>query len=484
MARQPEAEALSESLARALDDASSLAARAGAPHWEVRAEAMQDHAFEFDGKEVRNSRTTLAMGVGVRVILRGASGYAFSTDLGATALQEAVRSALALAEAAPPSILQPAGKPGRVRDRPPTMHHPRDAGADDRLALARRAHAAAASDDIVHTLVFWGESWGQRLIRTSDGGAGDLEPLMTGLTVMAVAKGPQGAAGSVDYAGGARGLGDYAEGSSPEALGANAARYAREQARASKAPAGRTRALIDPTLAGVLAHESFGHLAEHDLVDSGWSILRGREGQRMASEAVTIVDTGLLPSPRGGTLGVRLAVDEEAVPTRPVALVERGVLRGFLHSRLTASAAGVEPTGNARAVDYRFPPICRMRNTYFQPGEMRLDEALEEVRDGVYACGSTGGEARSDGNFLFSLTRAYRVEKGEVGEPLKEASITGNIVDFLQDVTHACRELDLATSVTGGCAKWGQWPCFVGFGGPHLVLKEALLGGQEVGRGD
>jgi TldD protein len=290
-------------------------------------------------------------------------------------------------------------------------------------------------------------------------------------------------ASSVDYAGGARGLGDYQDRMAPEALGANAARYAREQARAAKAPAGRTRALVDPTLAGVLAHESFGHLAEHDLVDSGWSMLRGREGQRMASEAVTILDAGIVAAPDGGTLGVRLAADEEATPTRAVPLVERGVLQGFLHSRLTASAAGVEPTGNARAVDYRVPPICRMRNTYFAPGAMRVEEALEEVRDGVYACGSTGGEARSDGNFLFSLTRAYRVTKGEVGEPLKEASITGNIVDFLQNVTHACNDLDMATSVTGGCAKWGQWPCFVGFGGPHLVLKEALLGGQEVGRG-
>lgn len=467
-------------LAQALDRAAALAARAGAPHWEVRAESSQTHFFEYDGKEVRNSRTTLALGVGVRVVRRGASGYAYATELDDAHLRDAVTSAMALADAGTPSSLVPAGKPGNVRDRPPAKAHPRDASPDDRLALAKRAFEAAKADDIVHTLVFWGESWGQRLVRTSDGGAADLEPLMTGLTVVAVTRRAAGAASSVDYAGGARGLQDYQGAQSPEALGANAARFAREQARASKAPAGRTRALVDPTLAGVLAHESFGHLTEHDLVDAGWSILRGREGQRMASEAVTIVDAGLVPGRDGGTLGVRLAADEESVPARAVKLVDRGVLRGFLHSRLTASAAGAEPTGNARAVDYRFPPICRMRNTYFEPGAMGFEEALEEVRDGVYACGSTGGEARSDGNFLFSLTRAYRVTKGEVGEPLKEASITGNIQDFLQNVTHACDDLDMATSVTGGCAKWGQWPCFVGFGGPHLVLREALLGGQEV----
>lgn len=482
MAATPEDETLADDLASALDRAAELARARGAAHWEVRAEALHDHALDFDGAQVRNSRTTLSLGVGVRSVQRGASGYGYATELGSEALRAAVERALELARASAPSQLVPAGRPGRVRDRPPARLHPRDAGPEERLALLQRAHAAAAGPDIVHVAAQWGESWGRRLVRTSDGGEVDAEPLMTGMLVMAVTRTPQGLASSLDYGAGARGLDDFNGTLSPEALGGNAARYAREQAQAAKAPAGRTRALIDPVLAGVLAHESFGHLAEHDLVDSGWSILKGREGEAMASEAVTIADAGLVPRPgeAGHTLGVRLPADEEATPCRPVRLVEKGVLKGFLHSRLTASAAGVEPTGNARAVDYRFPPVCRMRNTYFEPGPMTLEEAVEEVRDGVYACGSTGGEARSDGNFLFTLTRAYRIERGEVGEPLKEASITGNILDFLKNVGHACRDLDLVTSVTGGCGKWGQWPLFVGFGGPHLVLREALLGGQEV----
>lgn len=472
MARPPEEEG---DLKAALDKACDLARGSGAAHWEVRAEALHEQAFEFDGAQVRNARTVLGLGVGVRVVQRGASGYGYTTDLGPDALRAALRQAQDLAAAARPSGLVPAGKPGKVHDKPPARLHPRDASFEDRLALVRRAHAAAADQDVLHAAAQWGEVWGRRLVRTSDGGSADLEPLMTGVLVMAVTRGTSGAASSLDYGGGARGLRDYEGSLAPETLGANAARYAREQARAAKAPAGRTRALIDPVLAGVLAHESFGHLAEHDLVDAGWSVLQGREGQRLASEAVTITDAGIV----AGGKGVRVAADEEAVPSREVALVERGVLKGFLHSRLTAGAAGAEPTGNARAVDYRFPPVCRMRNTYFQPGDLTVEEALEEVRDGVYACGSTGGESRSDGNFLFALTRAYRVERGEVGEPLKEASITGNILDFLRHVRGAARDLDVVTVVTGGCGKWGQWPLHVGYGGPHLVLDEALLGGQE-----
>lgn len=477
MAAQPGGE---DDLDAALDRACDLARHSGAEHWEVRAEAMREHAFEFDGAQVRNARTVLGLGVGLRVLQRGASGYGYTTELTTEAMREALQRALDLAAASHAPALRPAGKPGQVRDDPPARQHPREASFEDRLALVRRAHAAAAGAEVLHAAVQWGEVWGRRLVRTSDGGRADLAPLMTGMLVLAVTRNDHGGlASSLDYGGGARGLGDYDGALAPETLGTNAAKYAKEQARAAKAPAGRTRMLVDPVLAGVLAHESFGHLAEHDLVDAGWSVLQGREGQRLASDAVTIVDHGVLP----GQQGVRVAADEEATPAREVALVERGVLKGFLHSRLTAGAAGTEPTGNARAVDYRFPPVCRMRNTYFQPGDLTVEEAMEEVHDGVYACGSTGGESRSDGNFLFALTRAYRIVDGEVGTPLKEASITGNILDFLRQVKGAADDLQVVTAVTGGCGKWGQWPLHVGYGGPHLVIEEALLGGQEAKRG-
>lgn len=475
MPRAADDEALADDLAAALDRAAELARASGAPHWEVRAELLRERALVLDNGQVRDVRANTGLGVGVRVVDGGSSGYGYATDLGGEALRQALDQALALARAGPRPGLMPAGKPARTRDRAPAEGHPRDAALDDRLDLLRRAHGAAAGDGIHHVRCQWGEAWGRRLVRTSDGGEADLEPLMTGLMVVAVARAEGGGlASNLDHAGGARGLRDYRGDEAPEALAANAARHAREQARAAKAPAGRTRALVDPVLAGVLAHESFGHLAEHDLVDAGWSVLQGREGERLASEAVTITDGGV-----AGPGGVRVAADEEATPSRPVTLVDRGVLRGFLHSRLTAAAAGAEPTGNARAVDHRFPPVCRMRNTWFGAGDLSLDEALEEVRDGVYACGSTGGESRSDGGFLFALTRAYRIERGEVGAPLKEASITGNILETLRHVRGAGRDVKLTSAVTGGCAKWGQWPLFVGYGGPHLVLDDALLGGQE-----
>jgi TldD protein len=464
-----------DALASALDDAVQLARGLDA-HWEVRGEAFTEHGFDFDGQAVRNTRNHQGLGVGVRVVLRGASGYAQARALDRDALRAAVEQAEALARAGTPNDLPPAGRPVRLRDAPAVRGHPRDARAGERLVLLHRAlDAARAQGELVHAAAQWGEWWGTRVVVTRDGGHVESDVLHTGLMVLGLARGSAGLATGLDYDGGCLGLQDYEGPRSPEELGARAGRFAREQARAEAAPAGRTRALLDPALAGVLAHESFGHLAEHDLVDSGWSVLQGRVGETLASPGVGIVDTGMAPH----GMGVRLPADDEAMPSRDVRLVEGGVLRGFLHARLTASAAGAEPTGNARAVDTRFAPVCRMRNTYFLPGSWSVEEALEEVGDGVYACGSTGGESRSDGNFAFQVTRAYRVRGGEVAEPLREASITGNILDLLRRVRGAGRELGIVTTANGGCGKWGQWPLFVGYGGPHLVLDEALLGGQR-----
>jgi TldD protein len=83
-----------------------------------------------------------------------------------------------------------------------------------------------------------------------------------------------------------------------------------------------------------------------------------------------------------------------------------------------------------------------------------------------------------DGNFLFKAVRGYWIENGEKKEPLREVALTGNILEFLQNVEGRTKDFQLSSGYFGGCGKGGQYPLPVGLGGPKLLMREATFGGK------
>ena len=118
--------------------------------------------------------------------------------------------------------------------------------------------------------------------------------------------------------------------------------------------------VLDPVLAGVFAHEAFGHLSEADHIYENPQL---REimvlGKRFAGKHLNIVDGAAIPGYRGS-----YKYDDEGTPASKTYLIKEGVLNSRLHSRETAARMGEQPTGNARAINYMYPPIVRMTNTY------------------------------------------------------------------------------------------------------------------------
>src|SRR5690606_5075509 len=138
-----------------------------------------------------------------------------------------------------------------------------------------------------------------------------------------------------------------------------AAQAAIESADAPVVEGGSYTVICDPNLAGVFVHEAFGHLSEGDNIAEDprmQEILK--LGRRFGEDYLNIYDTGLDVGLRG-----YLPYDDEGVPTQKTWLIREGELVGRLHSRETAGRMKEKPTGNARAINYRFPPIPRMRNT-------------------------------------------------------------------------------------------------------------------------
>jgi len=153
-----------------------------------------------------------------------------------------------------------------------------------------------------------------------------------------------------------------------------AAQQAIVQLEAREAPAGTMKVVLGPGWPGILLHEAVGHGLEADFNRKGLSAFSGRIGQKVASEACTVVDDGTLPGKRGS-----LNVDDEGTPTSRTVLIEKGILRGYLQDRLSARLTGAQPTGNGRRESYACIPMPRMTNTFMLAGEHSPEEILRSV---------------------------------------------------------------------------------------------------------
>ena len=233
--------------------------------------------------------------------------------------------------------------------------------------------------------------------------------------------------------------------------------------------AGTYPVVLDPILAGVFCHEAFGHLSESDFV---YENERMKEimvlGRQFGQPHLNIVDGAAVPGLRGS-----FRYDDEGVPAQETDLIREGILVGRLHSRETAGKMGERVTGNARAIDYRFPPIVRMTNTYIEPGKMSFEELIADIDEGVYARNWFGGTTSME-MFTFSAGEAYMIRNGKVAELLRPVKLTGNLFTTLINIDALGNDIDFNQG--GGCGKGGQMPLPVSNGSPHIRIRDVVVG--------
>jgi TldD protein len=241
---------------------------------------------------------------------------------------------------------------------------------------------------------------------------------------------------------------------------------------APQAKGGEYTVVLDPLLAGVFAHEAFGHLSESDFV---YENDRLREimalGKQFGAPHLNIVDSASDPAGMRGSY----KYDDEGTPSMKTYLIREGKLVGRLHSRETAAKMNEKPTGNARAVSYRFPPIVRMTNTYIEPGKMSFDEMIADIKEGIYAKKMYGGQTALE-MFTFSAGDTYMIRNGKIAELIRPSILTGNVFDTLKNIDAVGNDLDMNQG--GGCGKGEQSPLPVSLGSPHIRIQRCLIGGK------
>jgi TldD protein len=249
------------------------------------------------------------------------------------------------------------------------------------------------------------------------------------------------------------------------------AQHAVDMLSAPVVKGGEYTVVLDPILAGVFVHEAFGHLSESDFVYENKQLQEIMKlGKTFGAPILNIVDSAAVSRLRGS-----FEYDDEGVPSTKTYLIKEGKLVGRLHSRETAAKMGEKPTGNARAINYRHPPIVRMTNTYIEPGTCKFKDIIADIKEGVYAKSWYGGTTSME-MFTFSSGETYMIRNGKVAEMVRPVVLTGNVFKTLMNIDAIGDDLDMNQG--GGCGKAGQSPLPVSNGSPHIRMQHCLVGGK------
>ncbi|MGA2680408.1 MAG: TldD/PmbA family protein [Candidatus Bathyarchaeia archaeon] len=169
-----------------------------------------------------------------------------------------------------------------------------------------------------------------------------------------------------------------------------------------------------------------------DSVQRNQSAFKGKIGEKVASEKLTVCDDGLFAG------GLRTwAFDGEGVPHQKTTVIEKGVLRSFLYDNYSAKIEGKESTGNAGRAGYLSTPSIDTTNFHILPGNKTADEMLSEIDDGLIVYYLQGAHSSNpvSGEFSVVATPAWKIKKGEITHCSRGVMLAGNIFEVLKNVS-------------------------------------------------
>jgi PmbA protein len=214
-----------------------------------------------------------------------------------------------------------------------------------------------------------------------------------------------------------------------ENLAINAGNKAARFLTAKSMPGGKTDIILRNQIFANLLGIFIGPTISAEWVQKGRSPLAGKIGNVIASEGVSIVDDGTLPGGWG-----TCPFDDEGCPIQRTPIVENGVLKSFIYDTYTALKANVESTGNAQRAGYWIKPQPSPNNLVFAKGNNSPEEMIKDTKAGIYV-DTTIGEWLSNpvsGNLNATITHGYRIQNGELGEPVKGVVLSGNFFELLK----------------------------------------------------
>ena len=243
------------------------------------------------------------------------------------------------------------------------------------------------------------------------------------------------------------------------------------------APKDELDVVLGPEVTGIVCHESCGHPQEADRILGREAAQAGESyvkpdmlGRRIGTEHVTIIDDPTLPNSYGFYL-----YDDEGVKAGPRTLIEEGIISDFLQNRETAAELGKKSNGASRSSSYDREPIIRMGNTYMKPGDHSLEELVEGVRHGLYL--KNFMEWNIDDrryNQRYVGLEAYMIENGEITFPVRNPILEITTPGLYSSVDAVGKNMEFSGATCGKGEPMQSAPVWTG--GPAIRLRKIHLG--------
>ncbi|MEK6680972.1 MAG: TldD/PmbA family protein [Nitrospirota bacterium] len=213
---------------------------------------------------------------------------------------------------------------------------------------------------------------------------------------------------------------DVAKGASKKAVGLLGAK----RIQSCRAPVILSDSVASEFL-GILSSSFSG-----DAILKNKSILKDKKGERLFSGLINIIDDGLMPGMVGSGM-----FDGEGVPLQKKVLVEKGVLKGYLHNTITARKMNEKSTGNGMRGGFKGIPNVGITNLFIEKGEKSLDGLISDIKEGIYITEVMGMHTANPISGDFSVgAMGFYIKDGRIAYPVREIAIAGSIFDLFNKI--------------------------------------------------
>jgi TldD protein len=448
----------------------STALRNGGEYGEVYIEDSTATTLMNEGGELEKAVSGVDSGAGIRIIHDNNTVYGYTNDLSENSLLRLAGDlSLAVKNGVFDRDIVLCGVRPKFENRVDLSLS--DTAIHDKIALVNRSNDVIwkADKHIVQARIVYRDETKDTILANSDGDiVNNLKSQVVFLAQVVLKDGDVLQTG-YEAIGGFSGF-EFFDRESVEEASLRAVRRGVKTLMAKPAKAGTMPVILSAESGGTMVHEAVGHGLEADLVEMDLSVYKGKVGQKIASDLITVVDDATIPGKRGS-----FSFDDEGELAQKTVLIKDGVLKGYMYDRLTAMKDKAVSTGNGRRESYRQRPIVRMTNTIITPGSSKPDDIIRSVETGLYVLKMGGGQVNTtNGDFVFEVTEAHMIRDGEIAEPVRGATLTGNGPEVLKNIDMVGD--DLGYSI-GTCGKDGQGAP-VADAQPTLRIPELIVGGK------
>jgi TldD protein len=439
----------------------------GGEYADIFVEHRPHVSIQLEDEKIEKVVSGVDSGIGIRVIHKGSTAYAYGNDFTEKSLFEIAETVSRAAKDKQDLVIN-------LKKVNPEVDftiklNPREVGMDKKISLVSGANRTArkVSNRIKQVTV---NSEQNVCIATSEGTISEDNRIYTLALIRVIAADDGVLQTGYEPIGGLIGF-ELFDKDVFEDIAYRVAQKAVTMLGAANISGGRMPVVISSDAGGTMIHEAIGHGLEADLAQQGLSVYSRKIGKPIASPLITVVDDATLPNKRGS-----FRFDDEGVLSRKTVLVEKGVLKGYLYDRLSAMKDNVTSTGNGRRESYECRPIPRMTNTFIAPGKNDPGEIIRSVDKGLFVKQMGGGQVNTvTGEFVFEVSEGYMIDKGEISDPVRGATLIGNGPEVLKSIDMVGNDIGFSI---GTCGKDSQGVP-VSDAMPTVRIPDIVVGGMS-----